>query len=347
MEIEAAPALHVEVSILTPTYNHELYLEKCIQSVLEQSFEHWEMWIIDDGSTDATLSIALRYAQSDPRIQVIHGQKHGIDGLARTYNLGLERAQGKYIAILEGDDYWYANKLEKQWQAVQSHPEAVLCYSRALGVLGLQVVEQYPKQYQSKMHQSYENVPMGSIVPVLLYDFPTPCTYLISKEALLRAGAFYQVPPFPSVDLNTVLDLSDLGPFIYIDEPLAVWRQQPHQVTKSRGIELVEGASILYHRFLSTKPAGYFSSLGFDPEHIYKQLVKKKMIAYSRQGRFALIRGEFGDARRYYLQSIRCYPQSRLHSWLMRSVVGWVFAWCGWDVELLARILGKKSFSAP
>lgn len=99
-----------EVSIITPCYNAEKYLEETIQSVLHQTFQDWEWIITDDGSKDNSIQIIEKY--NDPRIILIKAEKNGGAGYAR--NLSLERATGRFITFLDADDVWDTN-FWKKW----------------------------------------------------------------------------------------------------------------------------------------------------------------------------------------------------------------------------------------
>ena len=100
------------ISIITPTYNHANYMEKCIESVLEQDYANWEQIIIDDEYTDDTPNIISEF--DDERIIYIKQDNIGIQNLNKTYNKALNLSKGEYIAILEGDDYWPDYKLGEQ-----------------------------------------------------------------------------------------------------------------------------------------------------------------------------------------------------------------------------------------
>lgn len=100
------------VSVLMPAYNGENYIEKAVRSVLAQSLSDWELILIDDCSLDGTWEIACRLAQEDGRIRLYrNGQNLGP---ARTRNYGLDLCRGAYVALLDCDDLWYPEKLEKQ-----------------------------------------------------------------------------------------------------------------------------------------------------------------------------------------------------------------------------------------
>ncbi|WP_264552858.1 glycosyltransferase family 2 protein [Flavobacterium sp. N2038] len=102
------------VSILTPTFNAEKYIRATIESVQNQSYQNWEMILIDDASTDKTVKIIKEFAQGDDRIKLFKLEKNCGNGFAR--NAALEKATGKYIAYLDADDIWFPEKLEKQIQ---------------------------------------------------------------------------------------------------------------------------------------------------------------------------------------------------------------------------------------
>ncbi len=100
------------VSIITPVYNGELYIEDTIKSVLAQTYPNWEMIIVDDISQDHTVAILKRYAQADRRIRYYILEEKGGASLAR--NKAIREAKGEYIAFLDADDLWKKDKLEKQ-----------------------------------------------------------------------------------------------------------------------------------------------------------------------------------------------------------------------------------------
>ena len=97
-------------SVIVPVYNVSRFLEKCIHSVLAQTYQDYELILVDDGSTDESGTICDRYAEEAPRIKVIH-KKNG--GLSDARNAGLEVATGDYYYFLDSDDYIAENLLEK------------------------------------------------------------------------------------------------------------------------------------------------------------------------------------------------------------------------------------------
>lgn len=107
------------VSIIIPTYNCEKFIGKTLQSVLNQSYSNWEIILVDDASTDNTVTIIKEFAQDDNRIKLTRLENNSGNGFAR--NIALQNASGRYIAFLDADDLWAPLKLEKQISFLQSH----------------------------------------------------------------------------------------------------------------------------------------------------------------------------------------------------------------------------------
>jgi len=100
------------VSIITPSFNSEKFIAETIQSVRNQTYQNWEMIIVDDCSTDQTVSIIQEIANEDKRIKLFQLEKNSGTGVAR--NTALNKTSGKFIAFLDSDDLWKSLKLEKQ-----------------------------------------------------------------------------------------------------------------------------------------------------------------------------------------------------------------------------------------
>lgn len=110
------------VSIITPLYNCSDYLEQTIQSVLSQTYQDWEMIMVDDCSTDNSLEIAQKYAAQDSRIKVFQLEKNSGAAVAR--NTAIEATAGRFIAFLDSDDKWLPHKLETQIQFMEDNDVA-------------------------------------------------------------------------------------------------------------------------------------------------------------------------------------------------------------------------------
>lgn len=121
--------MDVCVSIITPTYNSSKYIDDCVQSVIAQTFQEWELLITDDCSTDCTRDIITGYTQIDSRIKLFVLDKNSGAGVAR--NNSIYHAKGRYIAFLDSDDKWMPEKLEKQI-AFMEKTKCLLSYTSRL-----------------------------------------------------------------------------------------------------------------------------------------------------------------------------------------------------------------------
>lgn len=114
------------VSIIMPCYNGEKYISEAIKSVINQTFQDWELLVVDDNSTDNSVNLINSFIQNDTRIKLLHTEKStGFPATPR--NLGIKQAQGRYIAFLDCDDVWLPTKLEKQLPLLNG--KNAVCYS--------------------------------------------------------------------------------------------------------------------------------------------------------------------------------------------------------------------------
>lgn len=119
-----------KLSVIMAAYNAEKFITEAIESILNQSFDNFEFLIVDDASTDATVSIIESFAQKDSRIHIFHNTENRGQAYAR--NTALQNARGEYTAILDADDIALPDRLEKQLTFLQRHPNVTLVGSSAL-----------------------------------------------------------------------------------------------------------------------------------------------------------------------------------------------------------------------
>lgn len=118
------------VTIITPCYNSADFVRLTINSVLEQTYTNWELIVIDDKSKDDTCNVIEEYTKQHSNIHLIKLAQNG--GVANARNIGLEKANGKYIAFLDSDDIWLKDKLAKQvaYMEEKSLPMTFCAYNR-------------------------------------------------------------------------------------------------------------------------------------------------------------------------------------------------------------------------
>jgi glycosyltransferase involved in cell wall biosynthesis len=122
----------MKVSVYIPTYNNARFLPECLDSILFQSFQDFDIVVADDGSQDGSNEILIDYQSRYPsKIRYLFHPGHGHKGFAPTCNLAIKHSQGKYIARNDSDDIWYPDKLEHQVSILEKYPDIDLVYSYA------------------------------------------------------------------------------------------------------------------------------------------------------------------------------------------------------------------------
>ena len=107
------------ISIITPVYNAEKFINETIDSVRQQTYRHWELILVNDCSTDTSQSLIEAASREDTRIKVLNLEENSGAAVAR--NQGLDEAKGQYVAFIDSDDIWLPNKLEDQLRFMQDH----------------------------------------------------------------------------------------------------------------------------------------------------------------------------------------------------------------------------------
>lgn len=236
-----------KVSIITLTFNHGKFIGECIESVLKQSFEDWEMIIIDDGSIDETSEIVRRYR--DSRILYLQKEHQGIDHLGENYNHALHISRGELIMILEGDDYIPSNRIEIQLPSFEDK-EVVLSHGKYAYVFDNKTVA-YPSLFKKEI---LNNQPIGSALKYFLQGFnPIGAqSVMVRKVALFDIGGFTQPKYLPLADYPTWMKLSLKGSFAYIPEVLGFWRRHPQSVTINRSEQIIKAFVRYCDEFVET-----------------------------------------------------------------------------------------------
>lgn len=164
------------VSIIVPCYNAEDYIVQCIQSVISQTYQNWELIIIDDASSDFSSSAVASLQKHEPRIQLTCLDKN--QGVANARNIGIARAQGPIIAFLDADDYWHPQKLELQIRLLLDE-NLDICYSSYIKI--------------SKALSSVVQVPTSVNYKKLLKHNVIACSSAIMRKKALSDIRFLKI----------------------------------------------------------------------------------------------------------------------------------------------------------
>jgi len=195
-----------QISVIVPTFNRAWCLKETLQSVLNQSFDNYELIVVDDGSTDATADLVealpgVRYERLDIKRGVSHAR-----------NRGLERARGRYVCFLDSDDRWLETKLERQWLWMQKHPGCPACYTDEIWIRNGTRVN------PAKKHRKYSGFIFQHCLPLCIIS---PSSIMLRREVLDRIGGFDEAMP-ACEDYELWLRLTAAYPVQFLEEALIV-----------------------------------------------------------------------------------------------------------------------------
>lgn len=182
------------VSIIMIFLNEERFIEEAIASILHQSYTDWELWLVDDGSTDRSTAIAKQYArQYHHQIYYLDHNNHQNQGMSASRNLGINQAKGKYIGFLDADDVWTSSKLKQQVAILEKHPEAALVCGRTqwwYSWTGKPEDEHrdFLQQYNLKLDQLIKAPQV--LLQFLQDEWASLCDILVRRQLVLDVGGY-------------------------------------------------------------------------------------------------------------------------------------------------------------
>ena len=212
----------VQVSIVIPSYNCASYIREALESVFAQTYRGYEI-IIVDSSTDETTSILRSYGDQLMVVWQMAG------GVAAARNVGLSKARGQFVALLDADDRWEPDLLETSVAALTAHPQAVMSFTgfQKVGASenGRPSRQRAPFQAWVAAHRTNgSEVTVGNLHPILLWGNVVPTSsVLLRREQALAVGMFDESFPIAE-DWEYWLRLTLRHPVAYIDRHLASYR---------------------------------------------------------------------------------------------------------------------------
>lgn len=267
-----------KVSIISPVYNAEKYLSKCIDSILQQTLSEWELLLINDGSTDASAEICNIYKSKDNRIKVFHQQNKGVSAARTT---GLENAKGQYIIHVDSDDWIEPDMLKDLYSKAQHDAaDVVICDFFYDNDSRHTYIKQKPsaltpsvvlKELFQQLHGScWNKLVKRTCYSAYHISFPTGLNYcedLITwiqlfqhnniKISYLARAYYHYVAHKASITNNFTKETFEMRQK-YIDLLIQYLPDKGfnHEINKSKLLVLSEGCM---HNVLSAKEAQYFA----------------------------------------------------------------------------------------
>lgn len=241
------------ISVIVPVYNVEAYVEKCLRSVLGQTFRDFEIVAVDDGSRDKSGEICQRLAREDGRIRVVHQENQGLGGARNT---GIREAKGQWLLFPDSDDWLEPEALERAYNAAQKHDADMAVFAFQTVNEGGQVLGTFR-----------ESLPFDTpLVPEDQRDmlFAAPCAWnkLYRAELFQKTGVLYP-PRVWYEDVRTTPKLmAACRQVVFIDYVGYNYLQRAGSIMSSinleRNVEIVEAFEDLL---------GYFRAQGLFPRY--------------------------------------------------------------------------------
>lgn len=271
-----------KVSVIIPTYNCAKYLRDTVESVLSQSFQDFEIIIVDDGSTDNTKETISKLG-NDQRIIYISQENKG-QACAR--NTGLKMAKGDYIALLDADDKWLPNRLEEAVAALDNHPDVGLVHAHSLRITEdnkpIETIKRDPRFLSGSLFET-----------IFLRQTHISCpTATFRRECLDTVGLMDENRTcLGNEDREYWLRVSQRYPVLFIDKVLAHYRVRENSVSKDTS-KMFKARLYVVDKFV--------------PEGGQRQRLRRLALAkiYHDYGDEFLIKGNFKQAREQYKKSL-------------------------------------------
>ena len=323
------------VSVITPTFNQARYLDRCIESLIAQTYANWELVIVDDGSTDDTAAVVRSYP--DPRIAYVYQENRGVKHLARTINAGVRLTRGELVTMFASDDTWPSYRLERQVPVFED-PQVVLCFGRGV------VIDENDRELEPvplpRFVSEVMNRPVGSVLATMLVSNWLPQYTVLLRRSALEAIGLYQQPEWLyAEDWPTHLALALQGEFRFLDLPLGYYRMHPTQMTRSHYVAMAEtDARFALEFFRGLSPEMRLRS-GWTEDSLGLEMKKRHVSSYVSAGRRALASGDRKAARRHFAAALwRGNAVTKA-----KAAVGLACCAVGMDFERVVRRLGRPS----
>lgn len=253
---------------------------EAIESIFTQTYDNWELLLVDDGSTDESTKIALHYAEQYPeKVRYLEHEGHQNRGMSAARNLGIRHAKGDYIAFLDADDVWLPHKLKEQVPLFESQPEAAMLYGRTLfwySWTGNQ--EDIERDCMTKTSVQFDTLikPPAQLIPYLLdggHTYPCMCSVLIRREVFEEIGVFEEEFRNANEDMVFHSKLFLKAPVFvssrcwdrYRIHPNSYWQSAPTRIKNNQKVERLK-----YLTWLEE----YLSKQEFQEPDVWKALRK-------------------------------------------------------------------------
>ncbi len=281
-----------------PVYNAAPYVQEAVESILAQTFRDFEFVIVDDGSTDRGGKMLRKFAEHEPRINLIT-QPNG--GIVAALNTGLEHCRGEFIARMDADDVSMPERFERQIRYLDDHPDCVCVGSRVLAIDpygGVLYTSDHQPDHEWIDRELLKGVGWAVVHPVAMM-----------RKKVLQAVGGYRTQFQWAEDMDLFLRMAEAGRLANLPDVLLQYRQHPDSVNRSRQQEQIVVINAVvkeahHRRGLKMDSAWTYTPMPVLPKH-------KQLLDWAWK---ALKEGKIPTARKYALAVWKTSPMN-VESW--------------------------------
>lgn len=235
-----------KISIIVPIYNAEKTLKKCINSVINQNFQEWELLLIDDGSTDSSLNLCKEYEKIDSRIKAFSKQNGGVSS-ARNY--GIEKVNGDFIIFIDSDDYIENNLLQSAINAYKNHKTDLIIWGYIMERKNERIQYNVSMKY---LKNKYEI--LNELINIKNISFyATPCNKLYKTSIIKNNNVKFKEQVSLGEDLIFVLDyIKNINNIYFLPECLSVYSIMENSLCRKDIKNIWDIQYFLYKQYIST-----------------------------------------------------------------------------------------------
>ncbi len=261
------------ISIIITNYNYSHFIEDAILSALNQDYQNKEVIVVDDGSTDNSISVIKKFEPQITLISKLNG------GVSSARNVGIHYSSGDYLAFLDADDYWDKSKIRKQYmRLIETECELVYCNMRVLDSYG--IVQITDERQEGCFHYSFLHNPGKTPFP--------PSSVLISRLLYKQVGEWDTGLVNSSEDFDFFRRCSKYTEFAMLIEPLVTHREHSGSLTA--------GSLVRYYKFNSISMLKMFEDMDYQTS-----LISRRWAIIRFQYSFAKAFLKNGDFQRCFM----------------------------------------------
>lgn len=281
---------NVSISVVMPVYNTKSYLREAIESILTQTFNDFELIIINDGSTDGSIDVIENYASLDKRIKVVSRENRGISA---TRNEGVSLSSGKYIAWMDSDDISTSERLAIQYSYMEKTPDVL-----AIGT-GVRLIDPDSDDLcEWKMPETHDDIDdfhmqgKGGAI-----TFPSS---MIRRSAINAAGGFRK-DIVAAEDMDLFLRLAEIGKIENIHPLLLLYRQHEKSISHTARSKVAENTELVLRAAYKRRGLEYKGVTILSSE-------QRLVDIYNKWAWWALSSGNLKTARKYAIRVMKHNP---------------------------------------